>query len=348
MSEAKAATPRPALVWPFRAPSNRYIELHKLLLAEIGYEPRPLMPRELLRGDWRLLLRRDTLVTLHWFESAPFRPSGRAVSVTGWLSFGLVLTLLWMLPARSAYFVHNHAVHDARGAWKALSERLIRLLCRVTSLRVVHDPGPSAAAAYGACYLPHPLYWDAPGAAPPARKAAGAGQPRLSVLGSIRPYKRLDELLEHWPAALPLLIAGRCAPDYEARLRAIIERRRLAPLVRLDAGFLDEPSFAERLDATDVLLLPHDPQSMLVSGGFFEAFGRVPLIVARASPFMRGMAAQHPNVLVYEQAEELGPLLQRLLHDWSAAPPPPSAELARSQFGWATCVRCYREALAPA
>lgn len=306
------------------------------------------MPRALLRGDWRLLLRRDTLVTLHWLESAPFRPSGRALSLTGWATFGLIALLLWLLPARSVYFVHNHAVHDVRGGWKTLSERLIRLLGRVATMRVVHDPGAGAAAAYAALYLPHPLYWDAPGSRPPTRDATRPAAPRLAVLGSIRPYKRLDELLEHWPQALPLLIAGRCAPELERQLRAVIERRRLAPLVRLETGFLDQAAFGARLDATDVLLLPHDPRSMLVSGGFFEAFGRVPLVVARGSPFMRGMAERHADVLVYERAADLGALLQALVERWSAPAPGPvaDADAARAAFGWAACVRSYREALA--
>lgn len=336
-----------ALVWPYKAPSNRYIELHKLLLTEIGYQPRPLSLLDLLRGDWRLLLRRDTLITLHWFESRPFRASGRAVSVTGWPTFALIVLLLWAMPARSAYFVHNHAVHDVRGFWRALSVRLIRLLCRVADVRVVHDPGPAAAAAYRADYLPHPLYWDAPGALAPQRAPAASAPPRLSVLGSIRPYKRLDEMLELWPIALPLLIAGRCTPDLEARLRAIIERRGLTPAVKLECGFLGEADFGARLDATDVLLLPHDPESMLVSGGFFEAFGRVPLIVARASPFMRGMAAQHANVRVYERAADLAVLLNAVSAQWPATAPEAHADAARAQFGWATCVRSYHNLLAP-
>lgn len=340
------SAPHTALVWPFRTPSNRYIELHKLLLAEIGYQPRPLSLLGLLRGDWRLLLRRDTLVTLHWFESLPFRASGRALSLTGWPTFSLIVLLLWATPARSVYFVHNHAVHDVQGFWKRLSERLIRLLCQVTSVRVVHDPGPAANVTYRADYLPHPLYWDAPGAPAPRRMPSALAVPRFSVLGSIRPYKRLDEMLEHWPTALPLLVAGRCSEALETSLRAIIERRGLAPSVRLECGFLDEASFAAQLDATDVLLLPHDPESMLVSGGFFEAFGRVPLIIARASPFMRGMAEQHPNIHIYERADELAPLLSAVLADWSTVPDA-RADAARSQFGWTACVRSYRHLLAP-
>ncbi|WP_165393198.1 glycosyltransferase [Rivibacter subsaxonicus] len=329
-----------ALVWPFNAPSNRYIELHKMLLREIGYEPRALSLWELLCGGWTQLLSRRTLVTIHWLEGRPFRSTGRGLSLTGVPTVACYVLLMLIMPARTAYFIHNHSVHDATGVWKRLSVGVIALLARVARVRVVHDP--SACDAYAASYLPHPLYWDAPDARPPVRRSSEPGHLRVTVLGRIRPYKRIDELLEHWPQDMPLLVAGRCAPDDELQLRAIIARRGLEPSVRLDCGFVDDEAFSAFLDQTDVLLLPHAPGSMLVSGAFFEAFGRVPLIVARGSPFMRLMAEQHSNVHVYELPQDLAALLVAIRQGWMPADADPRAAVARAQFGWSACVRAYR------
>lgn len=332
-----------AFLLPFRSlGDNQYIELQKLLLTEIGYEVLPLNLRLLFGGAWRILLRRQTLVSLHWFETVPLRASRLPLSVIGCMLFAFYVLLFWLMPARSVYFVHNHAAHDSVGVRRRLSAIAIQVLCRVTTIRVVHDP--TSSVRFGANYLPHPLYWDAPGADPAMRQPSAGQMPRFAVLGAIRPYKRIEELLEHWPVGMPLVIAGRCKPDYEQMLLGLIDKRRLSASVRLECGFLDSSAFAAHLDAADVLLLPHDPDSMLVSGVFFEAFGRVPMIVARATPFMQEMVAQHSNVRTYDAPHDLPELLAGLVNDWHHVPDP-DPDVARAQFGWAACVSAYRELL---
>lgn len=338
-----------AYVSPFVNTTNRYIELHKQLLADCGYAVRPLKLRTLLSKDGRDLLRRDSLVTVHWLETRAFRTRGAAqrLDARGLLEFALLAGVLALARARVLYFVHDHAVHDTTGWQRRFSATLVRLLCRLADQRVVHDP--ESAARYDAQYLPHPLYWDAPGrpAAGTAAREPLASACRFGLLGAVRPYKRIDRVLQHWPRGVRLVIRGRCEADHAAALRAIIDERLLAPWVSFEPGQLDDAAFDAALASLDVLLLPHADDSMLVSGAFFEAAGRVPVILARASPFVRWAAARLPDVVAFDDDEALVAAVHRLADEHERRAPRPDARAAALElFGWTECQRRYRHATA--
>jgi beta-1,4-mannosyltransferase len=345
-----------AYVSPFTNSTNRYIELHKQLLADSGYEVKPLNLRTLSSADLWGLLRADNLITVHWLETRAFRTRGAGQRLwgRGVLEFALLAAVLALSRARLLYFVHDHAVHDTVGWQRSFSTRLVRLLCRLADQRVVHDP--DSALRYDARYLPHPLYWDAPGGATPAAAAGpaaprGDGAPaprRFGLLGAVRPYKRIDSLLRLWPAGVPLLIRGRTEAAYAAQLQALIAERRLAPAVSFVPGQLSDADFDAAMASLDVLILPHADQSMLVSGAFFEAAGRVPTILARDSSFVRWAAARLPQVVAFDSDAALAEAVQVLAAApaTEAASPAASRQAALALFGWAECQRCYRHATA--
>ena len=353
-----------AYVSPFSNSTNRYIELHKQLLADSGYVVKPLNLRTLFSADAWGLLRAGNLVTVHWLETRAFRHRGalQRLWLRGVLEFALLAAVLAASRACVLYFVHDHAVHDTRGWQRRVSARLVGALCRLADQRVVHDP--DSAARYRAVYLPHPLYWDAPGAAPASAAGAEAdaapGTPasptpptsprRFGLLGAVRPYKRIDSLLRGWPAGVPLLIRGRTEAGYAAELQALIAERRLAPSVDFVPGQLSDADFDAAMASLDVLILPHADESMLVSGAFFEAAGRVPAILARDSSFVRWAAMRLPNVIAFGSDAALADAVQALatapLAD--AAPPAVCRQAALALFGWAECQRSYRHATAEA
>ena len=129
--------------------------------------------------------------------------------------------------------------------------------------------------------------------------------PVFAVLGVIRPYKDIAGVLSVWPQACRLEIAGQGSADYLKTLRDIIERRALQNDVAIDPRYLSDQEFDQRIDAADVLILPHHADSMLVSGAFFEAIGRVPVLISRDTPFMRWAAEKFDNVLLFQHIEEL-------------------------------------------
>ena len=341
---SESAERRIAYVTPFRLPSNRYMELQKALLSDCGYEPRPFSLRHLILegGIWGLLRRRN-IVMVQWLETRPFG-SGAAfthLSTVGVLLFATYLILLAVSPAAVVYVVHDHAVHDTEGTMRALSQWFIVAARRVADFRVAHDPG--AQTQYQATYLPHPLFWDSGAeglaASHTRRKARPPGAPlRCAMLGAIRSYKSIDSVLKVWPAGLPLTVAGRCTPALLAELQSIIDARSLRPAVTLIPTFQSHAEFDRHLSVADVLILPHATGSAMVSGAFFEAIGRVPLILARRTRFMEWVAGELDGVHLFDRVEEIPALLERL----SGCPSEVSRdtiERARALFGWEACHR---------
>lgn len=339
---------RSAFVSPFTNTTNRYIEMQKQLLADCGFAVLPLNIKAVLTGQAWGLFKRDNVVAFHWLETRPFVWKGATptLSLRGSLEFLFYVLLMAISRARVVYFVHDHAVHDTVGWRKTLSIRLIQLLRALADTRVVHDP--SFAKTYRAIYLPHPLYWDqgSNAAAPASLSRRGPGHTlQFGMLGAVRPYKNIHRILETWPRGVPLIIRGRATEEYAAQLNEIISRRHLAPEVAFQAGYLSDEDFAASLSSLDVLILAHISDSMLVSGAFFEAVGRVPATWARESPFIRWAAEQIPNVQPFKDDDELVARVQRQasstgpMAGGAAATDPALAALGL--FGWKECIRAY-------
>lgn len=337
-----ADKPRPTVMMcPFTNPTNRYIQIQKDLYRSIGYDVVPLSIKGLLNGGFFQLFKPGNILAFHWLEYRPFkRDKGTArLSLTGSLLFAFYCSLMLIGRAKAVYFIHDHAVHDTIGFNRRLSMRIIALVRRLADFRVVH--APDFQAQYNAQYLPHPLYWDAPGQAPTTPRKDGA-TPRYSLLGVIRPYKQIDALLDVWPDECKLHIAGHGTETYLATLNEIIDRRSLRNAVQLDARFLTDAEFAQSIADSDVLILPHAADSMLVSGAFFEAIGRVPLLISRATPFMVWAARKFDNVILFNDISELPAIVHSVNASWPALARNPG-NLAIDEFGWNACRRRYEQ-----
>ncbi|HEX7909381.1 MAG TPA: glycosyltransferase [Paraburkholderia sp.] len=335
-----SAISRPrVMMCPFTNPTNRYIQIQKELYSSIGYDVVPLSIKGLLKGGFFQLFKPGNILAFHWLEYRPFkRDKGTArLSLTGSLLFALYCSLMLIGRAKVVYFIHDHAVHDTIGFNRRLSMRIIALVRRLADFRVVH--APDFQAQYNAQYLPHPLYWDVPWQAPTTPKEHGA-RPLFSLLGVIRPYKQIDALLDVWPSECKLSIAGHGTEAYLATLNELIDKRALQNVVQLDARFLSDAEFAQSIADSDVLILPHTADSMLVSGAFFEAIGRVPLLISRATPFMMSAAKKFDNVTLFDDIAELPRIVRSISESWPAIVRN-SSNLAIDEFGWNACRRRY-------
>lgn len=363
---------------PFTNSTNAYIELQKELLAELGYRPEPLSfkhwVKDLVRGtpDGGTpgpVPGKGSVVALHWLETRLFRRNGARVAWS-WLGAAEVLAYLAVLRGlrcRTVYFVHNHTIHDGTQRQRAVARRVVRWLCRFADERVVHDP--SFESVYDATYLPHPVYWDASclqrgvsskrylvnmtragdgGAPPPSPTAL-----RFGVLGALRPYKQVHEVLAVWPAELPLELRGKGDAEYVAKLERLIEERNLTN-VSLVNQFVPDDQVGETLRSWDVAILPQMTDSMLVSGAFFEVIGVVGAVVMRDTPFARWCARTFGSVWVFEDATQLPEVLRqvtealdtvRSLNTVRLPSTAPSPEQTRDEalrrFGWQTCLIDY-------
>lgn len=337
----KKLRPR-VLMCPFTNPTNRYIEIQKDLYRSAGYDVVPLSIKGLLNGGIFDLFKPENILAFHWLEYRPFRrQKGTAqLSLVGSLLFAFYCSLMLIGRAKVVYFVHDHAVHDTEGFNRRLSIRIIAFVRRLADFRVVH--APDFQARYRAQYLPHPLYWDAPGQPPTTTKADNVG-PLYSMLGVIRPYKQIDAVLNLWPGECKLHIAGHGTEAYLATLNEIIDRRSLRDVVRLDARFLSDAEFAQSIAESDVLILPHAADSMLVSGAFFEAIGLVPLLIARSTPFMVWAARKFDNVILFDDVSELPTILHSVNESWPTTAHDRRSRNAVDEFGWDACCQRYEQ-----
>ncbi|SIT42972.1 conserved hypothetical protein [Paraburkholderia ribeironis] len=339
--QAKGGRPR-VMICPFYNPTNRYIEIQKDLYRSIGYDVVPLSIKGLLKGGFVQLFKPNNILVFHWLEYRPFkRAKGRArLSLSGSLLFAFYCSLMLIGRAKVVYFIHDHAVHDTVGFNRRLSTRIIAFVGRLADFRVVH--APKFEADYDARYLPHPLYWDAPGQTLTIPKTDRA-TPLFSMLGVIRPYKQIDAVLDVWPSECELYIAGQGTQAYLATLNQIIDKRSLRDVVRLDAKFLSDAQFAQSIVDSDVLILPHAADSMLVSGAFFEAIGRVPLLISSSTPFMIWAAEKFDNVVLFNDVADLPKLVRSVSESWPTIARNAGNGLAIEEFGWNACCRRYEE-----
>lgn len=328
---------------PFTNTTNPYIEMVKRIFVASGYDLEPMSARNLLHGGFAHLFSSRTVLVFHWLELRPFRRKGArtVISPLGCLIFLFYCMVICIGRAKVVYVVHDHVVHDAVGFMRKLSKVLMALERRLADMRIVH--APTYEPTYRAHYLPHPLYWDMPGyQATPRAAPQPDALPQFAMLGTIRPYKDLAAVLEVWPQQCRLELAGNGSADYVQTLNEVIARRALHETVHIDARFLSDAEFEQRISRTDVLILPHVTDSMLVSGAFFEAIGRVPMLIARATPFMVWAAQKFDNVLLFERIEQLPELVQRAAQTWQRAAQQDKRELAIAEFGWHTCCREYQ------
>jgi beta-1,4-mannosyltransferase len=346
---ARPRSNRKVLMSPFTNTTNPYIGMQKQLLGALGFDVRPLSLRGLLSGGFLQLLDRRNVLVFHWLELRLFkrRHGGVVLSALGCFVFAFYILLIGLSRARVVYFVHDHVVHDSTGRVRRIALLAMAFLRRLADFRVVH--APDFEATYRADYLPHPLYWDVPGrpAAPPRDIQA---TPRFAMLGTIRPYKDLAAVLQAWPSAHSLRIAGRGDDEYVQTLREIVAKRELGTDVMIEARFLSDAEFDAYIASADVLILPHVADSMLVSGAFFEAIGRVPLLIARATPFMTWAAARFDNILLFETMEQLAGHVCAVSATWqpetsvateAKAAVSASGVDAVNEFGWQACCRAY-------
>jgi hypothetical protein len=334
-----------AYLSPFVNETNDYINRVKSILVGCGYDVQPFSFRTLLSPKALGLFKRDNVVLMHWLESRVFSEgrSGARIRPAGLLQFAIYVLVLASMRARLVYFVHDHAVHDLTGWRRAFSVRLIWLLRQLADVRVVHDP--SFCDAYQATYLPHPLYQERNPEAMQTRPATGTF--RAGILGAVRPYKRIEHIIDVWPEGPELLIRGRSDAAYEQLLRERIQARGPGVRIQLVTGFMSREEFESEMGQLDALILPHADASALVSGAFFEAIGATPVVIARSTPFIRWATTDFPGVLPYEQEPQIANLLRRAESAKAELRQqmPQAAERANAQFGVAHCVEAYGQVL---
>jgi beta-1,4-mannosyltransferase len=252
------------LAWPaFANRGNPYHAQLYTALAGLGVEVREYSPGALAGDDWDVL-------HLHWPEFLLGRRPARATA-----AFVARVVRAKRAGRRVVWTVHNLAPHD--GEWRG--HALYRLTSHLTDGVIAHSDASLAAARARhralrrrpATVVPHGHYRDvypSTGDRDDARRSLGLEPHHRAVLcfGAIRPYKRVDHLLDTFARTpgddLRLLVAGQPTPE----LRPLIELlAALDPRVQLHLDFVPDDDVARWFTAADLVVLPHD-SSVLDSG----------------------------------------------------------------------------------
>jgi len=346
-----------ALVYltPFESSSNEYINIIRNLIKEEEHVVRPLQPKSLRAKDYLTFFKADTFVVYHWVESISFkeRNKGIAFSFSGFLKWIFYYLIALLGRARVIYFIHNHAVHDSKGLSRRFSSLLISIFSKAADVRIVHDPG--CCEKYNAVYVPHPLYSNY--AEEPKGSEAIVNttlsrvldeikQPLYSIIGAIRPYKKIEDILQLWPSNQSLLIAGKASPEYLKYLQNIIDDRNISSLVKIYSSFLNKAELNLILRISSCIILPHEAGTGLVSGAFFEAIGSGCSVITRSSPFTRTMAETIPEIFNFEVAEDIpGILALRQKNGNAATIKVTIRESAEASFGDTPCREFLKRAM---
>lgn len=177
--------------------------------------------------------------------------------------------------------------------------------------RLLHAPHPSYVGAY-------PTHYDRD----LVRFELGfdPGDFVVGTIGSIQPYKGVDELIDATAdpgtidPRLRILVAG--TPGQDAASRELVSRLRRAEMIRSVPARLDDQSISRLVSALDVMVLPF--RATLNSGSALLAlsFG-VPIVAPRIGPFRS--LAERGYCLAYDRNDSVG-LSQALKDsvDWAA------------------------------
>jgi hypothetical protein len=138
-----------------------------------------------------------------------------------------------------------------------------------------------------------------------------------------------------------LTISGVGTSDYVARLESSVKRRGLCADVHIEARFLDDDEFDAKLGEADILILPHRPGTMLVSGAFFEAIGRVPMLVARTTPFTHWASTRFAGVRCFDSDADVTRVVEAIVATRDAAHVEGDRAAAIEAFGWDNCLATY-------
>lgn len=240
---------------------------------------------------------------LHWLE--PYvRPSASLPRVALRGAKALVdLLLVRASGVRVVWTIHNEASHERRHP--RLERALLRAAERLACATIVHE-AVRRAAHPDAVVIPHGHFGAAYAQAVEQDQARAAiGEPAEGRLflcfGLLRPYKGVEDLLDAWAASglgrdHRLLVVG--APQDPAYGRALEERARALPGVRIVAEFVPSVRVHLYFSAADVVVLPY--RAVSTSGTLLLAltFGK-PVVVPDVATLRETLGDPAP-ALLYE------------------------------------------------
>ena len=281
--------------------------------------------------------RRLACLVVNWTDNDLLDRTSREVALRKVVKL-FARTIAMRLVARRLVFVrHNNHPHATAAGREADAERWVGRYERLFDAVVTHSGDERQRPRR---YCPHPLYRRV--ASLPERTALDPLPAHYYVVfGRIVRYKRLEALIDAFPAGATLLVAGAIGDRAYADELATRER----PNVLFRPGLLSEADAQAIVARSAALVISHADADVIVSASFFFAMTmRVP-VIAVATPFLRWIAPRvGPGLLRVE------PDVEALCRSIGVEPVAPrddeAARIVEREFGDAVVIEALRGALA--
>jgi glycosyltransferase involved in cell wall biosynthesis len=291
MPQQRQITAEPTIAYiPADNFTNTYTIRMRELLSAFGHLETFYFKARLLRflkGDFR----RIDIAFVNWLENELIDINTGRVSWRGTIKL-LIKTLLLKLAARQIVFVrHNLYPHAASNESARAARWIVDRYESLFDLVFIHSGADITAVENNRhrYYLPHPLYSLAIDV---ARQVRPLNSPEryFLVFGRIVPYKRIESLIEHFPADQTLMVYGAVEDAGYAAKLAHIHR----PNVIFSPGYIPEDVAQTLVAGAQAVVISHAESNAMVSGTFFYALSLQCRVFAVRTPFLQWVSTRLP------------------------------------------------------
>lgn len=278
--------------------TNEYLRCCERIWKKCGYSVYPL-PR--VRSLIKSVRTRRSVVVLNWLEDNIAGNKGGFIKLCELVFIAIIVRINF---CKVIWVRHNYKPHLSYSRvfyWIA-----IKVLTLISDDVITHRP----VSRFKSQYIPHPLY-DEYFEISTSKSKRDIG---FLLFGAVKPYKKIDILLENWPVNEPLLIAGYCNDQgLEGKIRNIIHSRELK--VTWINEFLTYAALCELIKRAQFTVLSHQDESMIVSGAFYHAISYGSNILTIENAFYREYINQYDFVKSFDY-QNLPQVIQRLSDAW--------------------------------
>jgi len=276
--------------------TNEYLRCCERIWNKCGYLVYPL-PR--IRSLIKSILNRESILILNWMEDNVAGNKSGFIKLCKLIVTAIVLRISFR---RIIWVRHNYKPHLSYNRyfyWIA-----IKVLNLISDDIVTHRPVTNIKSRY----IPHPLYTEF------YENLNGERDIEFLLFGAVKPYKKIDILLESWPTNESLLIAGYCNDQgLEDRIRNIIHSRQLK--VTWINEFLTYEALCGLIKRAKFTVLSHQDESMIVSGAFYHAISYGSNILTIENAFYYEYISQYDFVKSFDY-QNLPQIIQQLSDAW--------------------------------
>jgi beta-1,4-mannosyltransferase len=274
--------------FPFKN-ANQYVDISKESISDSGFN---VLNFKKLFHIKNIFDRKNNVAVLNWYEDRLYQK--RFGKLRAFIEHFVVFfqLILMRLFARHIIWVrHNFKPHN-----RAQRPFTHKLTCGALNQLATKIVTLEKTESFNSTVIPHPLYRNDDEILHDINRVEPETfEVDYLFFGTIKPYKRLDELLILWPQDTFLKIVGYCQDKtYVEKIKAIISDKNLN--VDWQNEYVSEQYLNQLLAKTRFVFMPHSDGAMISSGTFYQAINFGINIVCFDSFYARDKKDKHDFV----------------------------------------------------